>query len=350
MRVLITGANGFVCSQIIRAAVDAGHTVRALVRSRERLERALAPLGAPPVEVALGEVLDAAAVKAALPGCDAVIHGAALYSFDPRRSDEMRRGNAEAARIVLGLAHEAGCDPIIHISSIAALWPMPRPMSADHDRDPPLGTSPYPYATSKRDSKLVARALQEKGAPVVTTYPSGVWGPHDPGAGEMVEQLRGILGNRVPFRVPGASFNTVDVRWLARAHAALLTRGNGPRRVTMLGHNLTVDECFAILRRLTGRRLPQLLYSPRALSMLTARFAGVLQRLVPTRVPVSLEATAVLWMHSPAHSAEATRLVGPMPPIEDTVRDSVAWMIAAGHIPPSWGGKLTAAPALPPAT
>jgi dihydroflavonol-4-reductase len=78
MLVLVTGGTGYVCSHSIAALVRAGHRVRVLARSPERVPAALAPLGVDDVETALGDVIDPATVERALEGCDAVLHAAAV--------------------------------------------------------------------------------------------------------------------------------------------------------------------------------------------------------------------------------------------------------------------------------
>jgi nucleoside-diphosphate-sugar epimerase len=66
-------------------------------------------------------------------------------------------------------------------------------MAAQRGADLPLGDVELPYARSKIASEQVARRLQDAGAPVVTIYPGGVYGPHDPYRGEQSETLRWVL-------------------------------------------------------------------------------------------------------------------------------------------------------------
>src|SRR5215469_8637636 len=101
MRVLITGGTGFVGSHTVAAVVRAGHDVRLLVRRPERVDAALAPHGIREADTVTGDVLDAVSVRAAVKGCDAIIHAAALYSMDPREAEKTLATNARATEIVL---------------------------------------------------------------------------------------------------------------------------------------------------------------------------------------------------------------------------------------------------------
>ena len=98
MRVLLTGASGYVGSYTTRALVDAGHTPRLLVRSPDRLTTKLDALGvdAGRVETVVGDMTDEAAVAAAAAGCDAAIHAAAAVEI-------FSRGDAE--RTVMSRRH-----------------------------------------------------------------------------------------------------------------------------------------------------------------------------------------------------------------------------------------------------
>ncbi len=121
MQVLVTGGTGYVGSHTVRALVDAGHEVRLLVRSAERMRRALEPLGVPPPPHVVGDVTDPVTVRRALDGCDAVVHAANVYALDARRAQEMASVNPSSTELVLGTAHELGLDPIVHVSSYVAL-------------------------------------------------------------------------------------------------------------------------------------------------------------------------------------------------------------------------------------
>jgi uncharacterized protein YbjT (DUF2867 family) len=84
VRVLVTGGTGFVGGHSVAALLRAGHEVRLLVRDPARVEGALDPLEASVSDVAVGDMTDPEAVGRAVKGCDAVVHAAALFTFDPR--------------------------------------------------------------------------------------------------------------------------------------------------------------------------------------------------------------------------------------------------------------------------
>ena len=138
MRVLVTGSTGMVGAHTAAALHRAGHELRLLVRDPGRIPRALDPLRVPVPEHVTGDVTDAAAVERALGGCDAVVHAAALLSFDHRRDAEMQRTNVEGTRLVLGTAARLALDPIVYASSLAALSPAGRRRAhGGRDREAP---------------------------------------------------------------------------------------------------------------------------------------------------------------------------------------------------------------------
>lgn len=337
MKVLVTGASGFVGAHCVRALVDAGHAVRVLVRSPEKAERALLPLGQPRVEVVVGDVTDRASVERAVDGCDGVLHAANVFSFDPRQRKTMHATNTLGTELVIAAARAAKCDPIVHVSSVVALMPRRGPLL---DPDGPVGAPTGAYASSKARAEEIARRHQADCDAVTITYPGAVFGPHDPGPGEMVQTLRGFLGGRFGFRFSGAALLQVDVRWLARAHAALFVPKQGPRRVTMGGTLVDWNDYFDLLRRLTGRPLSMVLPTPKPIALATGVMADALQRLVPARLPFSFENTWFLFNVAATDDARAVALAGAPPPLERTVADAIRWCVEAGHVPAKWAGDL----------
>jgi dihydroflavonol-4-reductase len=91
------------------------------------------------------------------------------------------------------------------------------------------GTPTRSLLWSKAEAERVARRYQQAGAPVVITYPGGVLGPHDPHLGDHLRRVRNILKGRYPM-IPSGGYLIVDVRDVAKVHAAVLEPARGPRR------------------------------------------------------------------------------------------------------------------------
>ena len=156
MKVLVTGGTGFVGAWTAKAAQDAGHQVRFLVRTPARLGTSAEQIGVDISDYVVGDIADVEATAAALEGCDAVIHCAAMVSTDPSRADEMLHTNLEGARNVLGGAARAKLDPIIHVSSFTALF---RPgLEALHADLPVVGGSDGVRQVQSRGRGVRARS------------------------------------------------------------------------------------------------------------------------------------------------------------------------------------------------
>jgi dihydroflavonol-4-reductase len=330
MRVLVTGGTGFVGAHTVGALVQAGHDVRLLVRRAEQVSVSLAPLGVAAEEVVVGDVLDQAAVSAALTGMDAVVHAAAIFSLDPRRAEELTRTNLRATELVLGSAASAGLDPIVHVSSTVALV-----RRGGSSPELPLGDIELPYSASTSASETYARSLQEAGHPVVSVYPGSVFGPHDPYRGDQNERLRWMLRGLFPVW-PRGGMHVVDVRDVAAVVASVLEPGRGPRRYVVPGHHVTGADLYGTLSRVSGRRLRHLelpagFLAPqvKALQLLTAR--------LPARFhhPADLEGVEINRRDTRVDDTPARTELDVTPrALEETLRDTTRWLVESGRLRP----------------
>src|SRR5215472_1872032 len=279
--VLVTGGTGYLGSHAVAALAGAGHRIRVLARSAEKVPAVLGPLGVEGVETAVGDVTEPAAVERALAGCDAVVHAASVFSLDARRADEVSAVNVRGTEVVLGAADRLGLDPIVHVSSELALLP---PTAGDVlTPDSPVKRPPWPYCRSKADSELVARKYQQLGAAVVSVMPAAVWGPDDPHFGEGATRATNVLKNRYPIVMPGG-MQIADVRDLAAVLAAAMTPGRGPRSYMVAGHYISLPDLIRTLAELTGRRLRFATF-PAWFLAIFGRAADLVQRGVRTRLP-----------------------------------------------------------------
>lgn len=341
MLVSVTGGTGFVGSHSVAAIVAAGHRVRMLVRDPSRVEAALEPLGVDPgaLDVVVGDLTDDKSVSDAVRGADAVLHAAAVYSFDSRHRSRMRRTNERGTALVLGAARRAGADPIIHVSSVVALLPARgRTLRADA----PVGRAREPYMASKAAAEEVARRHQREGAPVVITYPPALLGPHDPRLGDQTARVRNVLRGLMPLW-PLGGFPVGDVRDTAALHAELLTASpGGGRRHFAPHHYLSTRHYVRALRETTGRALPTA-FLPARVMLPAGLLTALLQRVWPWHIPAEYGAVYTCACAARVDEAAATRLVRPRP-ISQTMDETVRWLHDHGHLSARQAGAAVGAP------
>jgi uncharacterized protein YbjT (DUF2867 family) len=111
VNVLVTGGTGFVGPAVVRAIVDAGHDVRALVRT----EKAAATAGALGAEPFLGDMTEAASLPPALEGLDAVVH---LVGIRQGKDEDFQRIMVDGTRDLLAAAQAAGVKRFVLMSAL----------------------------------------------------------------------------------------------------------------------------------------------------------------------------------------------------------------------------------------
>lgn len=247
MRVLCTGGTGFVGSHVLRALVGGGHAVRALCRPESRpLPGIPAGAGAGLVEWSRGDLLDLPSLREAAAGCDAVLHvGADVTQLgSPAARAHQRQVNVEGTGNVIEAALGAGARRLIHTSSVAALG-RPSPGTIGDENTPYDWPPGMPYNETKRDSERAALTGGARGLDVVVLSPAFVLGPDDPRR-RLSSLLRAVKLGLARIAPPGG-LTVCDVRHVAAAHVAALTRGRPGERYVLGGAHLTWRELLAEL-------------------------------------------------------------------------------------------------------
>jgi nucleoside-diphosphate-sugar epimerase len=333
--VLVTGATGLVGCHTVAELARAGFEVRALVRSAERLERALAPFALDGIDPVLGDVTDLRSVRAAVADCGAVVHAAGVFSIDRSRERELWRVNVRGAEQVLREALAAGADPVVHVSSFSALHPASGPILAV---DEPVKEPEEMYAATKASAERYARELQAQGAPVVIFYPGAIWGPADPTVGDGVEAVIEMLRMGTLVLHPGG-LPLVDARDLATAIRASLVRGQGPRRYTAGGHFLASAELADLLTAITGRSLPRVRLPGIAMRLL-GHLGDAAQRF-GAEPGLTSEAVSTAAAVVPSDDSALERELGVRArPPHETLRDTLAWLYETERLSAAEVGRV----------
>ncbi len=229
MNVYVSGATGFVGSHVARELREQGADVR-----DERVD-----------------LLDQPALERAVEGCDAVVHVAALYSYDAS-AEEIERVNVQGTRNLLDAAARKGVGRFLFTSTAGTCGPVPGRDATEED-EPPGWELTVPYKRTKLAAERLAR---EVGAVVVNpTTPIGEGDRKPTPTGRMIA---GVARGRILGFVPTTGLNLVDVRDVARGHALALERGEPGERYLLGGANLPLEEIFAAIADLAGRPRPRI--------------------------------------------------------------------------------------------
>lgn len=328
MTVLVTGGTGFIGSHAAARLVASGHAVRLLVRDPAKVARVPALMGVP-TERAVGDVTDPASVEEALEGCTGVVHAAAHVSLAEREAEHSEAVNVGGTRTVLGAA-AARRLPAVAVSSSAVFQIGAGPVTPDA----PLVRGGGSYTRSKVGAELVARELQEQGAPLALVYPSGVLGPDS--ADVSVNHFALIGWLRTPPRTTSGT-SIVDVRDVATAIDRALA---APGRWLLGGTFLTWAALHDALTRVTGVHRPAV-PMPGPLLRFAGRMGDVVKRVVPFGYPLTLEAMTFATRAREYDSTAACEALDVQwRPVDETLRDSIRWLAAGGHVPAKLAGSL----------
>lgn len=254
MKALVTGASGFLGSNVARVLRASGRDVRVLMRpSADR--RAIEGCE---VEFAEGDITDAERCLKAAQGCDEVYHVAAMYKLFTRDKKSMYAANVDGTRNVIEAAEKAGATRIVYTSTVGAIGNI-------GDGTPGTETSPVsegdmvgPYKHSKFLGEREAERLQkERGLPLIIVNPSTPIGPYDVKPTPTGRIVLDFLKGDMPAYLD-TGLNVIDVEDCARGHLLAAEKGKPGEKYILGGENLTLEEILGLLAEITGKPAPKI--------------------------------------------------------------------------------------------
>ncbi|MFO0584614.1 MAG: NAD-dependent epimerase/dehydratase family protein [Anaeromyxobacter sp.] len=322
--VLVTGATGLVGAAVARELSARGSALRVFARASSDVSRL--PPGA---AVLRGELDDAAALEAALRGCDAVVHVAGIATIGQHGAAELSRTNVAGVEAVLGAAVRAGVRRAVVTSSTAAMGGTRTPEVRDEATPGNAEALGIPYFTSKLHGERAALAFGARGLEVVALRPAYVLGPGDV-HGSSASTVLAFARGRIPAWVEGgASF--CDVRDVAAAHAEALVRGRPGEAYLLGGHNLRMSEFVPKVCALAGVKPPPRL--PFRVAWAAAGLQELVAKLAGGRAAVTRDLTRAAALYTFVSSAKAERELGyRIRPLEEILRDTLEDFRARGKL------------------
>ena len=253
MKVLLTGGTGFLGKNVARALVARGHEVRLLAREGSNLA------GLPAGDIVRGDVCDAASLRRAAEGCQAILHMAALVKMWVPEREVFDRVNVEGLRAALAASEAVGAR-LVYTSSFMAMGPTGA-QPADESQIHPGHSFRNDYERTKAHADVVAREAAAAGRDVVLLYPGVVYGPGDRTAGNIVVNM---IADHLRGRFPGI-IGPGDRLWsyafvedVAAGHVDALEKGRAGERYLLAGENVSMNDFFRLLAEASGVPAPRL--------------------------------------------------------------------------------------------
>ena len=352
MKCFVTGASGFIGSNLVHELVARGHEVIALLRPGSD-DRALK--GAK-FERVTGDTSDRAGLTKSMHGCDWCFHVAASYHLWLADYAPMYAANVDGTRNVIEAATAARCSRIVYTSTVGCIGLPGRDAApsasaaAAHDSRSAIPTRREPYATdetapvseaqmsnhyklSKWRAEVAARDLAAKGAPVVIVNPSAPVGPRDVKPTPTGKVIVDFLNRQMPAYLD-TGLNWVHVRDVAIGHILAAEKGCVGERY-ILGSaegNWTMKEAFDVLQKVTGIPAPRF-QVPYAVALAAAHVDETIARFTgkPPKAPLAGVRMARYKMFF--NPAKAVRELGlPQTPPKQALADAAQWFHDNGYV------------------
>ncbi|MEB3359948.1 MAG: NAD-dependent epimerase/dehydratase family protein [Synechococcales bacterium] len=314
MRAFVTGASGFTGSHLVRALLDRGDQVVALVRQTSDLSR-LAGLN---VELVYGELGDRPLLKTAMTGADAVFHLAAYVEIGIVDAALMQRVNVEGTRAIMEVAQACGVSKVLYCSTIGVFGDT-QGQTIDETFQRTQTNFSSAYDSTKYEAQQWVNRYAAAGLPVVSVMPSGIFGADDPHFGPVISAFRnGRLrvwagGDRVT--------GIVHVDDLVDGMLLALERGQAGETYILSSGDLTTREMFQILSQETG--VPAPAEVPPWLVRLAGNLLDPIGRMLQWQPPISRERVHYIYDRCVrVDAAKARQELGWQPrSVPETLRD-----------------------------
>ena len=325
MTVIVTGANGHIGANLVRALIDNGHSVRSLVHVNSRAIDGL------DTELVRGDICERDSLDEVFRGAEVVYHLAACISISMDDWSSLENINVSGTRNVVDACLRAGVRRLVHFSSIHALVQEPLSVPVDELRPPAEASSCPPYDRSKAAAEKEVRRGIDNGLDAVIIYPTAVIGPHDYEPSYLGEALISIARYELPALVTGG-YDWVDVRDVVAGALTAEKQASSGSSFLLSGHWVSIPDIAAMIAEITGFSVPKFTV-PLWLARMGAPIIEAFSRFSGKRPLYTSVSLRALRSNRHISHEKATHELGYRPrPFRDTITDTIRWFYENGQL------------------
>lgn len=329
---LLTGAAGFLGTNICMQLLEAGCKVRALVLPNDKSVKFIPK----EVDVVLGDLTDTPSLEPffTVPeGCTSVvIHCASMVTVNPNYSEKLMAVNVGGTRnIITKVLNHPECEKMVYVSSTGAIPEQPHgtpitEVSKFTPCDPKKVVGAYSQSKATA-TQMVLDAVNVMGLKACVVHPSGILGPNDHAIGETTNTLLQIIKGEMPMGMQG-SFNLCDVRDLAAGTIAAVDKGRIGECYILANKTVTLKEmCDMLHAECNAKKIK--FYLPLDLA---DKIAAGLEKQAEKSGKMPLMTTFSVYNLARNNEFDCTKAKTELGyttrSYEETIHDEVQWMIA----------------------
>lgn len=239
MKVLVTGANGFLGSWLTKRLLAEGHTVEALVRKNSDLSE----LKDVKANYVYGDVTDLVSLKENFKNKDIIFHLAGVVAYKKSDRPLMDKVNVEGTANVVQACAELQIPQLLHLSSVVAVGAQTKPIAMTEDFKYNISHLNLGYFETKRKAEeLVIDAAKENKIRAVCVNPSTIYGFGDAKKGSRKTQVK-VAQGKFPFYTSGG-VNVVAVEDVIDGILLAVQKGKNAERYILASENMYIKELF----------------------------------------------------------------------------------------------------------
>lgn len=323
---LLTGAAGYLGSNISRALVERHKDLRVLVLEGDPGAKRIPP----EAEIITGDLLDDDSLNKFFAASEdtelIVIHCASMVTVSPELTPKLYAVNVTGTKNIINKCIQHKVKKLVYVSSTGAIPELPKGQTIREvtNFDPQAVVGGY-GRTKAEATQWVLYAAREHGLDASIVFPSGISGPNDYGNGYFTNFIIDYVNGKMPAGIAG-SFNAVDVRDLAAGVIACTEKGRKGEGYILSNCAVGMKELCHLISIYSGAKEIKIIL-PVPIAKFLAFLAGIVSRF--TKKPGLLTPYAIynLERNNNFSSGKAERELGfTVRPFEETIRDMVFWL------------------------
>jgi dihydroflavonol-4-reductase len=325
MKVVVTGANGFLGSWLVKKLNDLGQDVHILSRPSSDLSE----LSGLKYKQHFGDVLDLNSLQKSFADAKIVYHLAGVVAYRKSERQNMERVNVQGTQNVIQALRQNKVERLLHLSSVVAIGASDNPDQILNENSP-YTLKPYDlgyFETKKSAEEMVLKELKSGDFEAYIVNPSTIYGAADAKKGSRKIQLK-VAQGKFPFYTSGG-VNVVAVEDVIDGIQLALEKGKSGERYILSGENWTIKKLFTEIAQAAGAEPPKYLLPSAALFALG--FVGDSLEKLGFRGGISGENARTSTLYHWFDNQKAKSQLGFNPRASSlAIKNSVAWMREKG--------------------